>query len=388
MSDLELTYLDYAASAPRRDEVTDAMAPWMHGVVGNPTGQHREARRVRQALDEARDVIASFVGEPVHEVVFTGGGTESCYLAIAGRALAHAKDHPVSDIVISPTEHSAVLKSARTLAEQHDNIRVRILDVDSNGIIETQSLFDNLSERTAVVSVMTTNNETGVYQPIPLVGSVAAGAVPGGAVTHTDAVAAATHLYLPAMTETIDLISLSAHKLGGPVNSGALIFRRDVPFESPLPGGGQERGRRGGTPDVAAAVGLATACALTAQERSEENDRLEELRLRFENALSYLPGLVVTARGEARNYGTTHVTIEGLANEETLFLLDQAGVCASGGSSCASGALEASHVLLAMGMSPERASTALRFTYGRGTTQAELDHAVGVLADIVYRLRA
>ena len=380
-------YFDYAASAPRRPEVADAMAPWMHGVVGNPSGTHREARRARAAIEEARDVVADFVGGNVHDVVFTGGGTESCYLAIAGRVHAHRRDHPLSDIVISPVEHSAVKKTAELLAATYEDVRVRTLDVDRDGVVTSESLWDNLGPRTALVSVMTIQNETGVFQPLPVVATLTAGAVPGGGVSHTDAIAAASHMYLGPSTEAIDLVTIAAHKLGGPVNSGALILRREVELVVPNQGGGQERGHRGGTVDVAAAVGLAAACRATALERSEVLERIEAFRLRFENAVSYVAGVTVTARGESRIAGVTHLTVDGVSNEELIYLLDEAGVCVSGGSSCASGALEPSHVLLAMGYSPELARSAVRFSYGHLTTMEEIDYAIGALADAVYRLR-
>ena len=380
-------YFDYAASAPRREEVADAMAPWQHGFVGNPSGTNRHARRAREAIEEARDEVAKFVGGSVHEVVFTGGGTESCYLAIAGRVLVHRRHNPISDIVISPVEHSAVFNTAQQLAATFDDVRIRYLDIDHNGVITTDSMWENLSSRTAVVSVITIQNETGVFQPLPIVATLTAGAVPGGGVSHTDAIAAASHMYLGATTDAVDMISIAAHKIGGPVNSGALILRREIELEIPNPGGGQERGHRGGTVDVAAAVGLAAACRATAAERQEVNERLETLRLRFENAISFIKGVSITGRNESRIAGLTHLTVDGASTEELLFLLDEAGVSVSGGSSCASGALEPSRILLAMGMPPEQARGAVRFSYGHLTTKEDIDYAIGALADAVYRLR-
>lgn len=383
----ETYYFDYAASAPRRDEVAEAMAPWQRGIVGNPSGTNRFARRAREAIEEARDEVATFVGGEVAEVIFTGGGSESCFLALAGRVHAHRRHHDISDIVVSPVEHSAVLRTAEQLAATYDNVRVRYLDVDDNGVVTSDALWDNLSVNTAVVSVMTIQNETGVFQPIPIVAALTAGAIPDGGVSHTDAIAAASHMYLGAVTDGIDMISIAAHKLGGPVNSGALILRRDVDLVVPNVGGGQERSHRGGTVDVAAAVGLAAACRATAAERTEVNDRLGVLRDRFENAISFIKGVSVTNRGIPRVAGVTHITVEGANSEELLFLLDEAGICVSGGSSCSSGALEPSHVLLAMGMSPEQARGAVRFSYGHLTTKEDIDVAIGALADVVYRLR-
>ena len=201
---------------------------------------------------------------------------------------------------------------------------------------------------------MAVNNETGVRQPLDGVTAVVA-SVPGDALTHTDAVAAAPWLSLSVVTATTDMVSICAHKIGGPVNSGALILRNDAAVDPVTPGGGQERGRRGGTVDVAAAVGLATALRLTDAELVDVNDRVLDYQEKLTAAFSYLPGCLVTAPGAARVPGTVHVTFEGLASDEILFLLDQAGVCASAAASCSSGATTQSHVLAAMGVAPERA---------------------------------
>ncbi|MEI6735585.1 MAG: aminotransferase class V-fold PLP-dependent enzyme [Actinomycetes bacterium] len=380
-------YFDHGASAPRLDEVAEAMAPWQHGVVGNPSGMHSAARAARRAIEDARDIVANFVGQPAHEVIFTAGGTESCHLAISGVVREHRQHHKVSDIVISPTEHHAVLNTALALADEFDDVRVRFLDVDDFGIVTTSSLWENVGPNTAIVSVMTVNNETGVYQPIPVVGSVTAGGVPDGGVSHTDAVAGAPWLYLPAMTESIDMISIAAHKLGGPVNSGALILRREIKLSPVSVGGGQERGHRGGTVDVAAAVGLAAACQVVDRERMEVNERVSALRVRLEAALRYIPGVAITATEETRVPGCTHLTVEGLASEELLFLLDNAGIAASAGASCSSGASVMSHVLEAMKMPEDKARGALRFTMGRETTKEDVDQLIAVFADVVYGLR-
>jgi cysteine desulfurase len=214
------------------------------------------------------------------------------------------------------------------------------------------------------------------------------GTVPGGVTTHTDAVAAAPWLYLPAVTATMDLLSICAHKIGGPVNAGALIMRRDVPLVGVVPGGGQERGRRGGTVDVAACVGLAAAVRLTQKELVDVNDRVIDFQHKLCAALSFLPGCAVTAPAARKVPGTVHVTFDGLASDEILFLLDQAGVCASAASSCSSGAAVTSHVLAAMGVAPERARGSLRLSMGPETTEDEVDRLIAELSSIVYRLHA
>ena len=382
----QLLYFDHAASAPRRDEVVEAMAKWQHGVVGNPSGSHKAAREARRAIEDARDQVAEFVGAAPGSVIFTAGGTESCHLAIAGVAGAHRRTHEKTEIVVSKIEHHAVLDAAQYMEREHESVSVRYLDVDSDGVIDLESLGEHLNENTAIVSVMSANNETGITQPLDGVNSLAKQLVAGGVPTHTDAIAAASWLNLPITTATMDLVSLCAHKIGGPVNSGALIMRNNVPLDAVMPGGGQERGRRGGTVDVAAAVGLAEACRLTRQELTETTDRVLDFQHKMMAAFSFLPGCQITAPDAARVAGTVHLTFEGLASDEILFLLDQEGICASAAASCSSGAAEPSHVLAAMGISPERARGSLRLSMGAENTQEEVDQLIATLSAVIYRL--
>jgi cysteine desulfurase len=381
-------YFDHAASAPRRDEVADAMAQWQHGVVGNPSGSHKAAREARRAVEEARDEVASFVGAKPGGVIFTGGGTESCDLAIAGVTAHHRRSHETSQILISRIEHHAVLDAAEKMARDFDNVRVGYVDVDADGVVDLDSVMNQLCDDTAIVSVMAANNETGVRQPLDGVSALAKSIIPGGVVTHTDAVAAASWAKLADMTATTDMISICAHKIGGPVNSGALILRNNVALEAVIPGGGQERGRRGGTVDVAAAVGLAAAVRLTMKELTEVSDRVLDLQEKLVAAVSLIPGCQVTGLGALRVPGTVHVTFEDLASDELLFLLDQEGVCASAAASCSSGASTASHVLAAMGVSHERARGSLRLSMGAETTEADVDAVIGILSGVVHRLRS
>lgn len=380
-------YFDHAASAPRRDEVAEAMAPWQHGVVGNPSGSHRAARDARRAIEEARDEVAAFVGARPGGVIFTGGGTESCDLAIVGVTNHHRRTHERSEIVLSPIEHHAILDAAQKMARDFDTVHVRYVDVDGDGVVDLESLERLVDVHTAIVSVMAVNNETGVRQPLDGVNAVAKTAVAGGVATHSDAVAAAPWLHLPVVTATMDMISICAHKIGGPVNSGALILRNDVPLDAVTPGGGQERGRRGGTVDVAAVVGLAEAVRLTKRELTEVTDRTYDFQEKLVAALSFLPGCQVTALAALRVPGTVHVTFEGLASDELLFLLDQEGVCASAAASCSSGAADPSHVLAAMGVERERARGSLRLSMGPETTADEVDALIRILSGVVYRLR-
>ncbi|MGA7834848.1 MAG: aminotransferase class V-fold PLP-dependent enzyme [Acidimicrobiales bacterium] len=379
-------YFDHAASAPRRDEVTNAMAPWQHGVVGNPSGSHRAAREARRAVEEARDEVAELVGAKPGGVIFTAGGTESCQLAVVGTAHRFRRAHERCEIVVSRIEHHAILDAAEMMSRDFSDVCVRYVEVDAEGVVDLDSLRGLVNEHTAIVSVMAVNNETGVRQPLDGVNSVVR-AVPGEALTHTDAVAAAPWLSLPVVTATMDMVSICAHKIGGPVNSGALILRNDAGIDPVTPGGGQERGRRGGTVDVAAVVGLAAALRLTNAELTEVTDRVLDYQEKLTSAFSLLPGCLVTAVGAARVPGTVHVTFEGLASDEILFLLDQAGVDASAAASCSSGATTQSHVLDAMGIAPERARGSIRFSMGAETTDEDIDALIGILSTVIYRLR-
>jgi cysteine desulfurase len=379
-------YFDHAASAPRRDEVSDAMARWQHGVVGNPSGSHRAAREARRAVEEARDEVAELVGAKPGGVIFTAGGTESCQLAVVGTAHRFRRTHERCEIVVSRIEHHAVLDAAEMMGRDFHDVSVRYVEVDADGVVDLDSLRAVVNDHTAIVSVMAVNNETGVRQPLDGVNSVVR-AVPGEAVTHTDAVAAAPWLSLPVVTETMDMVSICAHKIGGPVNSGALVIRREVGIDPVTPGGGQERGRRGGTVDVAAAVGLAAALRVTNAELTEVTDRVLDYQEKLTAAFGFLPGCLVTSLDAARVPGTVHVTFEGLASDEILFLLDQAGVCASAAASCSSGATVQSHVLDAMGVAPERARGSVRFSMGAETTCEDVDALISILSSVIYRLR-
>lgn len=379
-------YFDHAASAPRRPAVTEAMLPWMSGVVGNPAGSHRAGRVARRAVEDARDEVAALTGATPGNVIFTGGGTESCTLAIAGAVRAHRRSHAASRIVVSPIEHHAVLDAATMIATQLPDVVVDTLTVDHDGVIDLDSLATALEHPdVAVVSVMAANNETGVIEPI---GAMSAMARAAGVTSHSDMVAAAPWLDLRATAPELDMLSLCAHKIGGPVNAGALIMRRAVPLDALAPGGGQEKGHRGGTVDVAACVGLATALRLVAQERDADVARVTALRDELARALVSIPDCVVTANGAARLPGTVHVTFEGLASDELLFLLDQKGIYASAAAACSSGAAVASHVLAAMGVPPSRAKGSLRLSMGPGTTSADIGYVAQAITAVVATLRA
>ncbi len=383
---MSLYYFDHAASAPRREEVAAAMAPYQRGVIGNPSGTHRAARLARRAIEEAREEVAAFVGVPARGVIFTAGGTESCALALGGVIHRRRLSGEHVEIVVSAIEHHAILENAERLAEDFDNVAVRVVGVDADGVVDMDALNSVLSPATALVSVMTANNETGVIQPLHAVREAVHTAAPR-AVIHTDAVAAAPWLDLTEVASDVDLLSLCAHKIGGPVNAGALVQRGRITLDAMVPGGGQEQGLRGGTVDVAAAVGLAAAVRLARVEREANVRYVTSLQTRLAAGLSALADVEITAPGARKLPGHVHVTVGAVASDELLFLLDQDGVCASAASSCSSGAAVASHVLAAMGVSAERARGALRFTMGAENTEAEVDFLVAAVERAIDQLR-
>jgi cysteine desulfurase len=374
----DVTYLDHAATSPLRPEVLEAMLAHLGERFGNPTGAHRLGRAARRALDDARDEVAAAVGCRPGEVVFTSGGTEADNLAVLGLA-----DGPGS-AVCPATEHHAVLHPV-------EEAKGTLVAVDGVGRVDLDALAAALDDRVRVVSVMLVNNETGTVNDLAAVADVVARHAPSAAL-HTDAVQAARWLDLTSAAGPAQLVSVSAHKLGGPVGVGALVVRDGVELRPRQLGGGQERGRRSGTQDVAGAVGLATALRLAVAEREDVVARVSALRDRLADGLrATVGGLVETAApdGDRRHLvaGTCHVCVPGVPAEALLFLLDDAGICASAASSCSSGAQQASHVLAAMGVPLELATGSLRLTLGPSTTDADVDRALAVIPAAVDRLR-
>ena len=355
-----LTYLDHAATTPLRPEVAAAMAE-VHeggaGVLGNPTGSHPAAQRARRLLEEARDEVAAFLGRGPGDVVFTSGGTESANLAVLGTAEAARRDRGEAVLLYSAVEHPAVRESARAAAKA--GLDTRELPVDHLGIVDPDALARMLSSRVTGVAVMTANNETGVLQPLPDLIAVVRRRAPNACV-FTDAVQAAPFIDLAEATAGADLVSLSAHKVGGPVGVGALAVAGRVALEPRQYGGGQERERRSGTQDVAGAVGLATALRLVAAERATAGPRVAAQRDRLRDGLLHtvegayptVSAAAAAAAGVGVLPGHVHLCVPGVEREELLVALGEDGVCVSGGSSCASGALQPSHVLAAMGVAP------------------------------------
>ncbi|HLG91473.1 MAG TPA: cysteine desulfurase family protein [Acidimicrobiales bacterium] len=368
-------YLDHAATTPLRPEALAAMLPLLTEHFGNPSGLHSVSRRARTAVDEARDAMAQALGASPGEVVFTSGGTEADNLAVAGTLRLHP-----GRVLCSAVEHHAVLDACRAAGGE-------VVPVTPEGVVDLDALASLMGPDVSLVSVMLANNEVGTVQPLAEVAEVVRAKAPG-CLLHTDAVQAFPWLDVARLASCADLVSVSAHKFGGPKGVGALVVRGHAQVAPLLLGGGQERGRRSGTHNVAGIVGMAVAAQLAVRERAEAVGRVAALRDRLaDGLLSRLAGCRETGRRAGKVAGNCHLTFEGVEAEELLLLLDQEGLCASAGSACSSGAMEPSHVLEAMGMPPGEARSAVRFSLGPGTTEAEVETALELVPKAVAHLR-
>lgn len=398
-------YLDHAATTPLRPETVEAMSAWLGPRFGNPSGVHATARAARAAIDDARDRVAAVLcGHRGRggEVVFTGGGTEALNLAVTGaveawfearsagsaRSEGSARSGPVPAVITSAIEHDAVRESASWLSRRG---RVRHVEapVTPGGVVDLDALAGLLAAAApvAVVAVMAANNEVGTIQPVAEVVALTRALAPG-AVVVVDAVQAAAWCDPARLCAGADLVAVTGHKLGGPQGVGALLVREGVALEPLLHGGGQERERRSGTQNVAGIVGLAAGMAASAAELGARVERVGRLRDRLVDGLvAAVPGVRESGDRTRKVAGNAHVCVDGVASEELLVLLDRAGVAASAGSACASGALHVSPVLLAMGVPPERAAGALRLSLGWTSTAADVDRALEVVPAAVARLR-
>lgn len=373
-------YFDHAATAPLWPEVRAAMAPYFGDRFANASSLYAGAREARKAIEEAREIIAEAAGARPEEVVFTSGGTESDNLAIQG-AVLRARHAGRDGIVVSAVEHHAVLDTAEWLGR--NGFRATVVPVDREGVIDLDALAAAVDKRTSIVSVMSANNETGTIQPVARCAELARAS---GALFHTDAVQALP--WIPVRAGDADLIAVSAHKVGGPKGVGALIRRRGVGIEAVTHGGGQERGLRSGTYNVAGIVGFGEAVRMTTLRQIEFVPRVGAARDRLQQTLlARLGGVHVNAANAERLPNNLSVCIDGIESEPLLLLLDAAGVAAASGSACQSGASDPSHVLLAMGVPKARARGALRLTLGRDTTEKDVDTAAEHVVAAVNRLR-
>ena len=376
-----MIYMDNAATTKMTPVVIQAMLLCMEDIWYNPSSLYAPAQRAAEALRDARARIAACLNASPDEIVFTSGGSEADNQALlsAARAGAQAgKRHIISTAI----EHHAVLHTLEKL--EWEGYKVELLDVNSNGVVSVAQLERAIREDTCLVTVMYANNEIGSIQPISEIGTIC---WEKGVTFHTDAVQAAGHLPVDVKVQNIDLLSLSAHKFHGPKGIGALYARSGIPMTRLIEGGDQERGRRAGTENVPAIMGMAAALEEACAHMAENTQKMSALRNRLIAGLSQIPDAVLNGDPENRLPGNVNFSFEGIEGESLVLLLDQHGICASTGSACTAQSLSPSHVLLAIGRSHEAATGALRLSLSEDNTQADVDEVLLIVPGLVRELR-
>ena len=376
-----MIYMDNAATTKMTPAVIQAMLLCMEDIWYNPSSLYAPAQRAAEALRDARVRIAACLNASPDEIIFTSGGSEADNQALLAAAQAGAqagKRHIISTAI----EHHAVLHTLEKL--EREGYKVELLDVNSNGVVSVAQLERAIREDTCLVTVMYANNEIGSIQPISEIGTIC---WEKGVTFHTDAVQAAGHLPVDVKVQNIDLLSLSAHKFHGPKGIGALYARSGIPMTRLIEGGDQEQGRRAGTENVPAIMGMAAALEEACSHMAENTQKMSALRNRLIAGLSQIPDAVLNGDPENRLPGNVNLSFEGIEGESLVLLLDQHGICASTGSACTAQSLSPSHVLLAIGRSDEMAASALRLSLSVDNTQTDVDEVLRVVSRLVKELR-
>jgi len=375
-------YLDYAATTPTHPEVVKAMLPYFTEVFGNPSAIHACGQEAKGAIEEARAKVASLIGAQDEEIVFTSGGTEADNFALKG--IAYANENKGNHIITTPIEHHAILETCPFL--EGKGFRVTYLPVDEYGLVTPDDVRQAITSKTILISVMQANNEVGTIEPIAEIGKIAREA---GVYFHTDAVQTAGHIPISVDELRVDLLSMSAHKLYGPKGIGALYIRKGTKLLSFMHGGEQERGRRASTENIPGIVGFGWAAELAQQEINEEAERLTFLRDKLINGLlERIDHTRLNGHPQKRLPNNVNVSVSFVEGESMCLSLDLEDICVSTGSACSSGSLEASHVLLALGLPHEQARASLRFSLGKWSNEEEIDRVLEVLPRITAKLRA
>ena len=379
----EHIYLDHAATTPVAPQVVEAMLPYLTNYYGNPSSIYRLGRLSLEALDEARETVAAMLGARRKEIVFTGGGSEGDNLAIKGVAFAQHHAGRGNHIITSAIEHHAVLHAVEYL--ERFGFEVTVLPVDGTGVISLDDLRAAIRPDTVLVTIMYANNEIGTVQPIAEIGAICR---EHDIVFHCDAVQAVGALPLNVRELNVDVLTITAHKFYGPKGVGALYVRRGVPLLPQINGGSQERRVRAGTENVAGIVGLATALRLAHDRFEQDVAHTTALRERLINGITErIEHVHLNGHRTQRLPNNVNISFDFIEGESMLLLLDQQDIYASSGSACTSGSLDPSHVLLALGLSPERAHGSLRLTVGRDNTMEQIEKVLDLLPPIVSRLR-
>ena len=379
---MKTTYMDYSATTYVKPEVLDAMMPFFTEKFGNPSSFYGISRETKMAVDNARAQVAKAINCDPNEVYFTGGGSEADNWAIKGIATAHMKKG--NHIITTKIEHHAVLHTCEFL--EKFGFEVTYLDVNEEGFVDLKQLEEAITDKTILVSIMFANNEIGTIQPIKEIGALCR---EKKVLFHTDAVQAVGSVPVDVKEMNIDLLSLAGHKLYGPKGIGALYIRRGVRIDNLIHGGGQERGRRAGTENIPGVVGLGKAIEIATENIEENRARLTVLRDKLiDGILERIPYARLNGpRGDKRLPGNSNISFEFIEGESILLSLDFEGICASSGSACTSGSLDPSHVLLAIGLPPEKAHGSLRTTLGAASTEEDVEKLLNELPPIIERLR-
>ena len=377
-----MIYADNAATTKTSPAAIEAMVQAMEGTWGNPSSLYEHGQRAKEALEDARERIAGCIGAKPKEILFTSGGSEADNQAIVSAALA-GKAKGKTHIISTAFEHHAVLHTLEKL--QRQGFEVELLDVHSEGIVTAEQVRAAIRPETCLVSVMYANNEIGTVQPIAKIGAVCRAA---GVTFHTDAVQAAGHLPIDVVAQNIDMLSLSAHKFHGPRGVGVLYARKGVRLSNIIEGGAQERGKRAGTENLPAILGMTVALEEAVANMPAATKKLLGLRARLIGGLSKIPYSELNGDAVRRLPGNVSFCFEGIEGESLLLLLDQKGICASSGSACTSGSLDPSHVLLAIGRPHEVAHGSLRLTLDVENTEEDVDQIIDAVTQVVERLRA
>jgi cysteine desulfurase len=373
-------YLDHAATTPTHPEVVKAMLPYFTDAFGNPSSIYSYGQEARGAIEEARTKVAELIGARSEEIIFTSGGTEADNFGLKG--VAYANERKGNHIITTSIEHHAVLEVGKFLERR--GLRITCLPVDKYGLVDPDDVRKAITDKTILISVMHANNEVGTIEPVEEIGEIAREA---GVYFHSDAVQTVGHIPVNVDKLKVDLLSISAHKLYGPKGVGALYVRKGTKLVSLMHGGEQEKRRRAGTENVPAIVGLGKE--LAGQEMDKEIERLAGLRDKLIEGLGEkIDHIHLNGHPTRRLPNNVNVSVDFVEGESMLLNLDLEGICASTGSACSSASLEPSHVLLALGLSPEQAHGSLRFTLGRENSEADVERVLEVLPGIVAKLRA
>lgn len=375
-------YVDNGATTKLSSKALPAMLPYFQEEYGNPSSLHSVGQRANEALTDARTRIAKVLNCDPKEIIFTSGGSEADNQAIRSAAMLGARKGK-KHIVSTAFEHHAVLHTLDKLKKQ--GYEITLLDVHEYGLITAEQVRKAIREDTCLVTVMYANNEIGTIQPIQEIGAVCR---EKGVLFHTDAVQAVGHLKVDVQEQNIDMLSLSAHKFHGPKGVGVLYARKGILLEPLIEGGAQERGRRAGTENIPAIVGMTVALEEAIEGLEEKQTKLKCLRQKLINGLSKIPHSILNGDKDKRLPGNVHFCFEGIEGESLLLLLDDKGICASSGSACTSGSLDPSHVLLAIGRPHEIAHGSLRLSLSEENTEEEVDYIIEAVTDVVAYLRS